>query len=622
MTQERFPELPEPLKEWKIVEELGSGSFGKVYLAESVEDESEFDDETDFDDEDFAEIETRAIKILQVPRDENELAYCKQLNNSHEKQVAWMKNIVNQTLEKVRLQQELKENPHIVKIYDYYVEEDPDNLRWTIYISMELLESLSDYTRRTLFGEKECLKLAIDVCDAIQAMEEHQIIHRDIKPSNILVDGEGNFKLADFGTSRRLSLDSTMSSQGTPPYSAPEVVHHERYGASIDQYSLGMSLYCLLNKGCYPFVDTSVNNHTQDEIDQAIQKRLAGENFSGPLEASEVLGQIICKACAWNPKDRFRNADHLRQTLEQYRDGRRITTKLPVYKPGNRRVERKRGRIGLIMGLMLLCSVVGYVSITYVREKDTIEMSGEETAIVKRADQTDNLLIEYQDAVDVGECSSDDARMKYLEGFASEKLSGFDYREQYLLYEDAAFSVGEIAVYTPVIQARKDLSHVEKEFEEIAFFKEDGEWKAGNMEDAPALSLEAFAKTNLPEGLLNAMAEGRNYGVFNSFNYRGVYDGLMQIDTMAAWENADSSVDVLYAIRNGCEYDDVETSYLLNLAGKEGDIVAVKGHCLIQGKAGECSLYLAHFDESMVRSEVWEDLNEKSWVYNNQNDWM
>lgn len=616
MTHEEFPVLPEQLSEWKITEKLGSGTFGRVYLAEPAEDDA------DFEDEDFFESEARAIKILQVPMNEEELAYCKEKNKSHEQQVAWMKGLVDQILEKVHLQQGLQDNDHIVKIYDCFVDEDPENLRWTIYISMELLEPLKEYMRRHLFGEKEYLKLGIDLCDALQAMEEQQIIHRDIKPSNILVDENGNFKLADFGTSRKLSLESTMSIQGTRPFSAPEVVHQERPGASIDQYSLGISLYYLLNKGCFPFVDPGQEEFSQDDLDKAIQKRLMGERFPGPVDASEVLGRIICKACAWNPKERFKNAGHLRQTLEQYRDGRTITTKLPAYKPGNNKKERKVKRIVTTVALMLFCSVAGYAAITYVRDREFIRMSQDEEAIKKRAVQVDDLLVAYEDGVLPVECSPEDPRRKYMEELSGNSNTDFDNRDFYVIYEDETFSIGEIVEYSVKIRERTDHSGVESTYEEVAFFKEGEQWVAGAMDEAPEYAIQTYAKTYYPAGLLDAMAAKRDFEIFPCINNRGVYRGIIQTEAMAAWKNEDASVDILYAVRNGWDYDDIEMSYLLNLAGDQGDIVAVKGHCLLQGKAGLCRLYLAHFDSGIVNDVAWENVHQTSLVYDNQTNWM
>ena len=70
------------------------------------------------------------------------------------------------------------------------------------------------------------------------------IIHRDIKPGNILVgDKTLTAKIADYGISRVVNTDMTMTQKGTIIYQAPELSRGERYGLSADVYSLGLTMY-------------------------------------------------------------------------------------------------------------------------------------------------------------------------------------------------------------------------------------------------------------------------------------------------------------------------------------------------------------------------------------------
>ena len=70
-----------------------------------------------------------------------------------------------------------------------------------------------------------------------------------------MVSQFGDFKLCDFGVSRFLDHTTNASQSGTPAYRAPEIAHMEKYGKSVDLYSLGIMMYWMLNNRKMPFID-------------------------------------------------------------------------------------------------------------------------------------------------------------------------------------------------------------------------------------------------------------------------------------------------------------------------------------------------------------------------------
>ncbi|HKB36651.1 MAG TPA: serine/threonine-protein kinase, partial [Gemmataceae bacterium] len=122
-------------------------------------------------------------------------------------------------------------HPNIVSVYDFG---ESDGL---YYFLMEFVngESLRQAIHSGRLRTHEMLRLAIQVCDALQYAHEEGVVHRDIKPENILLDKRGRVKIADFGlakllgkTAEDLTLTGTKQIVGTIPYMAPEQIEGAR----------------------------------------------------------------------------------------------------------------------------------------------------------------------------------------------------------------------------------------------------------------------------------------------------------------------------------------------------------------------------------------------------------
>jgi len=104
-----------------------------------------------------------------------------------------------------------------------------------------------------MFSEREAAHIMKRLLRAINHCHASGVVHRDIKPENIMIGKDGEYKLIDFGLSRRISnKNSTMSTiAGTPYYMAPEVIDGD-YTSMCDIWSLGVLLYVLVS-GYLPF---------------------------------------------------------------------------------------------------------------------------------------------------------------------------------------------------------------------------------------------------------------------------------------------------------------------------------------------------------------------------------
>lgn len=198
------------MENYEILEKLGHGSFGKVWMAKS--------------------------------KKTGEIVAIKQIDYSHmnKKEKEMLVSEVN-VLRKLN-------SPHVVSYKDRFVEKS----NRVIYIVMEYcpfgdLQSIITRTRAS--SEKISEDRIWVIIGAItQALydchnSDEKVIHRDIKPANIFIDGKGRVKLGDFGLAKALTTDFAQSRVGTPYYMSPELVSGRGYDDKSDIWALGCVAY-------------------------------------------------------------------------------------------------------------------------------------------------------------------------------------------------------------------------------------------------------------------------------------------------------------------------------------------------------------------------------------------
>jgi serine/threonine-protein kinase len=160
----------------------------------------------------------------------------------------------------------------------------------------------------------EALTLAHQAARGLAFAHEHGIVHRDVKPHNVLVDADGTAKVTDFGIARSLDADAGLTETGTvlgtSDYVAPEQVEGGGVDARSDQYSFGVLLYELL-VGEPPFAGESfvavAMRHLHDPVPSVRERR---------PEVSERVEELVRRALAKRPEDRFPTTDALLAALE------------------------------------------------------------------------------------------------------------------------------------------------------------------------------------------------------------------------------------------------------------------------------------------------------------------
>lgn len=294
--------------EWEIVEKIGEGSFGKVYKARRTEQGKTF---------------YSAIKIITIPSSQGELDSARSELHDDGSVREYFHSMVDDCIQEVSTMEYFRGNSHVVSVEDYKVVEYLDDIGWDIYIRMEYLTSFLEFCEGRELTEKDVVQLGTDLCRALEYCQKQNIIHRDIKPENIFVSRFGEFKLGDFGIARELDRSASgLSKKGTFSYMAPEMYKGEEYDSRADIYSLGIVLYKLRNHNRIPFINLEKQLITYRDKENALTRRMSGEQLPPPADAGAGLSEVILKACAYDREDRYQTAEEFREALEAVKDGR------------------------------------------------------------------------------------------------------------------------------------------------------------------------------------------------------------------------------------------------------------------------------------------------------------
>lgn len=216
-------------------------------------------------------------------------------------------------------------HPNIVEMYD--VGEDDGKY----YIVMEYVDGK---TLKNLIKKRGALTLpeVIDIMtqltSAIACAHDSNIIHRDIKPQNVLIKEDGILKITDFGIAMALNsneLTQTNSVMGSVHYLPPEQANGKGATVKSDIYSLGIVMFELLT-GMLPFKG---ENAVEIAIKQMKNQIPSVCNINEQIPQS--VENIILKACAKNPKNRYKNVVEMYNDIEHCLDEDRIKEKRYVY---------------------------------------------------------------------------------------------------------------------------------------------------------------------------------------------------------------------------------------------------------------------------------------------------
>ncbi|XP_064602009.1 serine/threonine-protein kinase MARK1-like isoform X2 [Liolophura sinensis] len=266
---------------YRLVKTIGKGNFAKVKLAKHVPTGREV-----------------AIKIIDKT----------QLNPSS----------LQKLFREVRIMK-LLDHPNIVKLFEVVETEK------TLYLVMEYASGGEVFDYLVAHGrmkEKEARAKFRQIVSAVQYCHQKHIVHRDLKAENLLLDGDMNIKIADFGFSNEFVPGNKLDTFcGSPPYAAPELFQGKKYdGPEVDVWSLGVILYTLVS-GSLPFDGQNLKE---------LRERVLRGKYRIPFYMSTDCENLLKKFLVLNPtkraslentmKDRWINITFEDNELKPYKD--------------------------------------------------------------------------------------------------------------------------------------------------------------------------------------------------------------------------------------------------------------------------------------------------------------
>jgi WD40 repeat protein/serine/threonine protein kinase len=194
------------------------------------------------------------------------------------------------------------EHPHVVPLYDFWRE--PEGA----YLVMRYLRggSLRERLAQGPLEPEEAARLLDQVALALGAAHRQGVVHRDVKPANILFDEEGNAYLSDFGIAKDVAVAEVAAPHGTPSslayYLSPDEIRGELATPRSDIYSLGVVLYEML-AGRHPFADAPPAEVIDKHLSEPVPS-IGAFRPDVPASVDEVIGVATAKA----PSDRYPDA--------------------------------------------------------------------------------------------------------------------------------------------------------------------------------------------------------------------------------------------------------------------------------------------------------------------------
>ena len=263
---------------YKVIQQLGEGSFGKAFLCKRESDDS------------LCVIKQILIEGLDKKEKDD---------------------VLNESIILAKL-----DHLNIIKFFEVFESNKPKhmvNIVTEYADGGDLSEKIKEKkNKNNNFTESEILDYFTQICLAIKHIHEKKIIHRDLKSGNIFLMKNGLVKLGDFGIAKRFqkTMDKAKTFIGTPYYLSPEIINGKPYDSKSDIWSLGVLLYEMMTFKM-PF--------NANSLPMLSVKIMRGQYIPPPTIYTKDLRELVTKCLTVEPKNRPSIQEILRMPIIQNR---------------------------------------------------------------------------------------------------------------------------------------------------------------------------------------------------------------------------------------------------------------------------------------------------------------
>ena len=246
------------------------------------------------------------VKIISVPASQTKLDALLLTGAYPDKNaaLAYFKDMADGIADEKKILDNLAQLEGFVSFEDCQIVPMEDETGYDVYLLSEYRLTLERQNAKQPMTQLAAVNLGLDMCAAMSACRRSGYMFVDLKPSNIFVVGDKEYKVGDLGFVRLNSLKyESLPDKYRSCYTAPELEDPFAYlNDTMDIYSLGLILYQVFNDGKLPFS----GDQTQSE------------ELCAPAYADEEMAQIILKACASVPENRWQDPVQMGQAIVSY----------------------------------------------------------------------------------------------------------------------------------------------------------------------------------------------------------------------------------------------------------------------------------------------------------------